>query len=139
MLCLVSQSCPTLCDPMDCSLPGSSVHGILQERTLEWAAISFSAHLPTQGQDLCLFCLLYWQAVSFPLAPPGKSCYLLFSNKLLCLLSMPQLSTTLTMEFQNLYNHSPVSMISGNLLLLQSPQHRLSHFQKLHLLKILKD
>ena len=36
------QSCPTLCDPMDCSLPGFSVHGILQARTLEWAAISFS-------------------------------------------------------------------------------------------------
>ena len=36
------QSCPTLCDPMDCSLPGLSVHGILQARTLEWVAISFS-------------------------------------------------------------------------------------------------
>jgi len=35
------QSCPTLCDPMDCSLPGFSVHGILQARTLEWVAISF--------------------------------------------------------------------------------------------------
>ena len=38
----VSQSCPTLCDPMDCNLPGSSVHGIFQERVLEWVAISFS-------------------------------------------------------------------------------------------------
>ena len=36
------QSCPTLCDPVDCSLPGFSVHGILQARTLEWVAISFS-------------------------------------------------------------------------------------------------
>ena len=36
------QSCPTLCDPMDCSLPGFSIHGILQARTLEWVAISFS-------------------------------------------------------------------------------------------------
>ena len=36
------QSCPTLCDPTDCSLPGFSVHGILQARTLEWVAISFS-------------------------------------------------------------------------------------------------
>ena len=35
----VSQSRPTLCDPMDCSLPGSSVHGILQARVLEWAAM----------------------------------------------------------------------------------------------------
>ena len=38
----VAQSCPTLCDPMDCSPPGSSVHGIFQARELEWAAISFS-------------------------------------------------------------------------------------------------
>ena len=38
----VTQSCPTLCDPMDCSLPGSSVHGILQVRVLEWDAIAFS-------------------------------------------------------------------------------------------------
>ena len=38
----VTQSCPTLCDPTDCSLPGSSVHGIFQARVLEWVAISFS-------------------------------------------------------------------------------------------------
>ena len=38
----VTQSCPTLCDPMDCSLPGSSIHGIFPERILEWVAISFS-------------------------------------------------------------------------------------------------
>ena len=38
----VTQSCPTLCDPMDCSLPGSSLHGILQARVLEWVSISFS-------------------------------------------------------------------------------------------------
>ena len=37
----VTQSCPTLCDPMDCSLSGSSVHGIFQARVLEWIAISF--------------------------------------------------------------------------------------------------
>ena len=39
---LVAQSCPTLCNPMDCSPPGSSIHGILQARTLEWAVIPFS-------------------------------------------------------------------------------------------------
>ena len=38
----VAQSCPTLCNPVDCSPPGSSVHGILQARILEWVAISFS-------------------------------------------------------------------------------------------------
>ena len=38
----VAQLCPTLSDPMDCSLPGSSVHGIFQARVLEWVAIAFS-------------------------------------------------------------------------------------------------
>ena len=40
---LVTQLCPTLCDPMDCSSSGSSVHGILQARILEWVSISFSS------------------------------------------------------------------------------------------------
>ena len=43
---LVTQSCPTLCDPMDCSPPGSSVHGILQARILEWVAIPSSRVSP---------------------------------------------------------------------------------------------
>ena len=38
----VAQSCPTLSDPVDCSLPGSSIHGIVQARVLEWDAIAFS-------------------------------------------------------------------------------------------------
>ena len=38
----VAQLCPTLSDPMDCSLPGSSIHGIFQARVLEWGAIAFS-------------------------------------------------------------------------------------------------
>ena len=46
---LVAQSCLTLCDPMNCGLPGSSVHGIFQARILEWVAISFSGDLPEPG------------------------------------------------------------------------------------------
>ena len=42
----VAQSCPTLHDPMDCSLPGSSVHGIFQASVLEWGAITFSIWYP---------------------------------------------------------------------------------------------
>ena len=42
----VSQSCPTLNDPMDCSLPGSSIHGIVQARVLEWGAVAFSEESP---------------------------------------------------------------------------------------------
>ena len=41
----VAQSCPTWCDPIDCSLPGSSVHGIFQAKVLEWVAIAFSLRL----------------------------------------------------------------------------------------------
>ena len=43
----VDQSCPTLRDPMDCSLSGFSVHGVLQARVLEWGAIAFSISLST--------------------------------------------------------------------------------------------
>ena len=49
-----AQRCPTLCDPMYCSPPGSSVHGIFQARILEWIAISFQVIFPTQGSSLCL-------------------------------------------------------------------------------------
>ena len=45
----IAQLCPTLCGPMDCSLPGSSVHGIFQVIVLEWIAISFSRELPNPG------------------------------------------------------------------------------------------
>ena len=52
--CLVAKSCVTLCNPMHCSLPGSSVHGISQTRILEWVAISI------------------WQADSLPLSHLGN-------------------------------------------------------------------
>ena len=45
----VAQLCPILCDPMDCSPPGSCVHGIFQARILEWVVISFSRDLPDPG------------------------------------------------------------------------------------------
>ena len=48
----VAQSCPTLRDPVDCSLPGSSVHGIFQATVLEWDAIAFSIQVPTMCQIL---------------------------------------------------------------------------------------
>ena len=44
----VTQSCSTLSDPMDCSAPGSSIHGIFQARVLEWGAIAFSVSFPRQ-------------------------------------------------------------------------------------------
>ena len=50
LVCLVAQSCLTLCDPMDCSPPGSSVRGILQARILEWVAVPFS-RISSQTMD----------------------------------------------------------------------------------------
>ena len=51
------QSCPTLCDPMDSSPPGSSVHGILQARILEWVAISFSRGSSQPRDGTCISCI----------------------------------------------------------------------------------
>jgi len=53
---LVPQWCLTLCHPVDCSPPGSSVHGILQARILEWVAISNQGISPTQGSN-CISCI----------------------------------------------------------------------------------
>ena len=69
---LVTQSCQTLCDPMDCSPPGSSVHGILQARILEWIAISFSKG-SSQPRDWTRSPAL--QADSLPFEPQGKLIY----------------------------------------------------------------
>ena len=58
VLC-VAQSYLTLCDPMDCSPPGSSVHGVFQSRILEWVIISSSRGISqTQGSNQCFLCLL---------------------------------------------------------------------------------
>ena len=66
----VTQSCPTLSNPMDCSLPGSSVHGIFHARVLEWVAYAFSV----------LYCLLLLSLQSCPTlcdpidgSPPGSA------------------------------------------------------------------
>ena len=68
----VTQSCLTLSDPMDCSLPGSSIHGIFQERALEWGATAFSAEnardsdnsSPTVGH--CSLCPLCFHSLKQP-------------------------------------------------------------------------
>ena len=59
-MCLrsVTQSCPALCDPMDCSLPGSSAQGIFQSTILEWVAISPSKGLSWPRDWTCISCVL---------------------------------------------------------------------------------
>ena len=67
-VCVHAQSRPSLCDPMDCSQPGSSVHGIFQASVLEWVAIPFSRGSSTQGSNLS-------PALAgrfFTAEPPGK-------------------------------------------------------------------
>ena len=66
---LVPQSCPTLCNLMDCRPPGSFVHGILQARILEWGAIPFSWGSSQARDSLWDSCLA---ADSLPFEPPGK-------------------------------------------------------------------
>ena len=66
--CSVTQSCPTLCDLMDCSPPGSSVHGILQEKILEKVACPPPGSLGWEETNPGLLCLLHWQADSLPLS-----------------------------------------------------------------------
>ena len=71
--CKSLHSCPTLCDPMDCSPPGSSVHRILQARILEWVPnFLLQGIFPTQGWNSHPFCLLHWQVGSLSLVPPGR-------------------------------------------------------------------
>ena len=66
----VAQLCPTLLDPMDCSPPGSSVHGIFQARVLEWVAIAFSGMVLAAAKSL-QSCLTLWDPIDS--SPLGSS------------------------------------------------------------------
>ena len=66
------RACQTLGDPTDCSPPGSSVHGILQARILEWVAVPPPGGLPDPGIEPRSLTSPAWQVGSLPLVPPGK-------------------------------------------------------------------
>ena len=71
--CSVAQPCPILCDPEDCSPPGSSVHGILQARILEWVChVLLQGIFRTQESNPYLLCLLHRQKDSLPLSHLGS-------------------------------------------------------------------
>ena len=80
---LLAQLCPTLCNPMDCSLPGSSVHDSPGKNTPVGCHSLLQGIFPIQRLNLHLLCLLYWQAGSLPLVPPGKPkyCDIMIYNK----------------------------------------------------------
>ena len=71
----VAQSCPTPCDPMDCTLPGSSVHGIFQARVLEWGAIAFSWIVVNKSEQNISSCTSSWKIISHK----NKHCCLLIN------------------------------------------------------------
>ena len=79
--CLVAKLCLTLCDPMDCSLPGFSVRGVSQARILDWVAISFSSGSSDPG--IKPTCLLL-QADSLPVRYLGSTAHSYFTIQLRC-------------------------------------------------------
>ena len=73
VLCLVTQSCPTLCEPMGYSPLGSSVHGDSPGKNTGVGCHAFlQAIFLTQGPNPRFLCFLHWEMGSLPLAPPGK-------------------------------------------------------------------
>ena len=80
---LVVHSCPTICDPMDCSPAGSSVCGILQGRILEWVAISFSRGSSWPRDRTWVSCIAgrFFLPSESPGKPPGKPSFLLDAGK----------------------------------------------------------
>ena len=72
VLCLVAQLCLTLCDPMDCSPPGSSVHEIFLARILEWVAISYFRGSSQPRDQTCVSCDSCIAGRFLTAEPPGK-------------------------------------------------------------------
>ena len=122
----VAQSCLTLSDPMDCSLPGSSVHGIFQARVLEWGAIAFSeatvygvAKNRTRLNDLAA-CNITWRCSPIPsreasVVPALRPCQPSFLPILfdcLLLLSSPHRPTTLQPWGGVMVHRRPVNVLA---------------------------
>ena len=88
----VAQSCPTLCDPMDCNLPGSSIHGIFQAKVLEWVAIFFfrESSWPRDWTQVSRIrftvwaiseVIIYWVAILFMNLLPKSASVFPFGNE----------------------------------------------------------
>ena len=90
VLCLVTQSCPTLCDPMDCSPPGSSVHGILQARMMESCHALLQGIFPTQGRNPGL---PHCRQILHHLCHQGSSCLYTFMYICVCIVTEMKGST----------------------------------------------
>ena len=75
IMCMSAQSCLTLCDPKDCGPPGSSVHGILRARILEWVAISFSRGSSRPRDQTRVSCIAGGFFTTEPLGKPHNQLY----------------------------------------------------------------
>ena len=106
----VAQSCPTLSDPMDCSLPGSSVHGIFQARALEWGAIAFSwwctyvciSSICVCG-CICNSWVIWWKC--FPLVPISYFSIVLFIYEQ----SLKSILTEITCQWDQIIRFSDIT------------------------------
>ena len=102
----VAQSCPTLSDPMDCSLPGSSIHGIFQARVLEWGAIAFSLYLLSQFKShLRETCFTLNKIVHSP------QCFFFSFSFISFMWSLPQLPLFCLRALLLKYNHLKVGTL----------------------------
>ena len=88
-ICLVAWLCPTLCEPMDCSQPGSSVHGILQARILEWVAFPFS-RVSSQPRD--------WTRISCIV----DRYFIVWATRIVSKISKANVQTVFTLRPQNI-------------------------------------
>ena len=101
--CMRPQSCPTFCDHMDHSLPGSSVHGVLQVRILEWVAISYSRGSSWPRDRI--HSLQHWQSCCLPLGHLG----ILRQIRMVSMVTHPQFSLG-TMEFFSFSDRSCLNL-----------------------------
>ena len=101
----VTQSCVTLCNPMDCSLPGSSVHGILQARILEWLAIPFSRGSSQPRNQTRVSCIA---GRFFTIWATRDACHhLVYGNNIITMLCYLCFPITLLLCFMaSLFKHS---------------------------------
>ena len=105
-LCLVTQLCSALCNSMDCSPPGPSVHGIFQARILEQVTISFSTGIIlTQGSNPSLQCLLHCRWVLYQLSHEGSPHMLLYMYKCIRMYTYRYMYTYICTHIHTYYIH----------------------------------
>jgi len=104
----VAQSCLTLCDPMDCSPPGSSVNGIFQARTLEWVAISSSRGSSQPRDQTWVSCI---SCIGRPVVPPGKPMCVCFNWSIVTLqCHVSFCCTTVWISYMDIYIPFPLEL-----------------------------